>query len=34
MKMLSGKSADEIILKRYPGAYQGFDLEGIDEFGL
>jgi len=30
MKMPSGKSANEVILKIYPGAYHGFDSEGID----
>jgi hypothetical protein len=34
MKMPSGKPAHEVILKLYPGAYQGFDLEGVDEFRL
>jgi hypothetical protein len=34
MKIPSGKPAHEVILKLYPGAYQGFDLEGVDEFGL
>jgi len=30
MKMPSGKSANEVILKIYPGAYHGFDMEGVD----
>jgi hypothetical protein len=32
MKMPSGNPAHEVILKLYPGACQGFDLEGVDEF--
>ena len=31
MKMPSGKTANEVILKIYPGAYHGFDFEGQDE---
>ena len=30
MKMPSGKTANEVILKIYPGNYHGFDLEGTD----
>ena len=30
MKMPAGKSANEVILKIYPGAYNGFDMEGAD----
>jgi dienelactone hydrolase len=30
MKMPSGKTANEVILKIYPGAYHGFDFEGVD----
>jgi dienelactone hydrolase len=30
MKMPSGKTANEVILKIYPGAYHGFDWEGVD----
>jgi dienelactone hydrolase len=26
----SGKIANEVILKIYPGAYHGFDMEGVD----
>jgi dienelactone hydrolase len=28
--MPSGKAAHEVILKIYPGAYHGFDVEGVD----
>jgi dienelactone hydrolase len=30
MKMPSGKTANEVILKIYPGVYHGFDWEGVD----
>jgi dienelactone hydrolase len=30
MKMPSGKTANEVLLKIYPGAYHGFDYEGVD----
>jgi len=30
MKMPSGKTANEVILKIYPGAYHAFDWEGVD----
>ena len=30
MKMPSGKTANEVILKIYPGAYHGFDQVGVD----
>ena len=34
MRMPSGKAAHEIILKIYPGAYHGFDMEGTDKVML
>lgn len=30
MKMPSGKTSNEVILKIYPGAHHGFDMEGVD----